>query len=94
MNGEADNLILPRSKAAGLNRTACVNPIRLLLSEHLDLLLEDETVCVVCVGESSGGFCAFFFPDVNAGIWSYCNIYHAQIANGVPDRDHMTSQEA
>lgn len=49
MNREPDNLILPRSKAAGLNRAVRVNPIRWLLSEHLDLLLEDETVCVLCV---------------------------------------------
>lgn len=96
MKGEPDKLISPLSKAAGLNRAACVNPIRRLLSEHLDLLLEDENVCVVCLLIPKGGFCAFFppLPDIKAAFWSCCSIHHTQIANGVPGRDLMTSQEA
>ena len=51
-------------------------------------------LCVLCVFiQSSRGFSAFF-PDIKVGFWSCCSIYHAQIANGVPDRDLMTSQEA
>lgn len=93
MNGEPDNLILPQSKAAGLNTAVCVNPIRWLLSKHLDLLLEDETVCVVCVYRVQRGFLCLL-PDINAGFWSCSYIYQAQIANGVPKWDLMTSQEA
>lgn len=52
------------------------------------------TPCVLCVFIESSGGSLPFFPDINAGFWSCCSIYHAQIANGVPNWDLMTSQEA
>lgn len=51
--------------------------------------------CVLCVFiDSKGGFRAFLFPPPdNTGFWSCSSIHHVQIANGVPERDLMTSQE-